>query len=405
MLFCLTLVPPCPAAWLVRANDSRTSDLLQTSAVRPLHRFKNLPWILCEGGNDSVSRSRLGQMRQARLAQPDSLLRLARTPNDALYPQQQALHPANSEADIHLVQAWARRQSAPDVVVAVIDTGIDPYHEDLEANLWQNPAEANGFTGIDDDHNGYIDDISGWNTLHNNNLIEDNGTSHGTAVCGVLGAVGDNELGVAGVCWSVQLMPVRAFSSDVTSMSRVLMAIDYVLNFPQVKIINASWGTYEFSPALQEAVALAYQRGVLVVAAAGYEQVNMSSLPFYPACLPQVVSVAAVDQAGNLAPFSGYGANITLAAPGVSILTTFPFGQYRIDQGTSFAAPMVTGAAALLLAQEPTLRPATLAERLLTTSRKTAGLSSVALKGGLLDVEALLLSSPPNAARHWAAYP
>jgi subtilisin family serine protease len=203
-------------------------------------------------------------------------------------------------------------------------------------------------------------------------------------------------------------MPLRAFGNLTTSDTIVLSALDYAMSFPEVRIINASWGGPDGSmgDALSEAIQEAGRRGILVVAAAGNNAVDLKDQPFYPASYPldNIVSVAAVAPLGGLASFSDYGSTVTLAAPGVNIRMPTVGSSYTYDQGTSFATPIVSGAAALLLARQPYLKPSRLRDWLVQTSRHTPPLAGVRLGGGLLNVQALLVG-PPSRARDWGLYP
>ena len=204
------------------------------------------------------------------------------------------------------------------------------------------------------------------------------------------------------------MMIVKVFGpTGETDSSIILKGLDYAMNFPEVRIINASWGSYKLADKtlMQSAFEAAEQQGILIVAAAGNDPVNLDDKPYFPAAYPldNIISVAAISQTGELAGFSGYGPNVTVAAPGVSIFTTQPNDRYGTDTGTSFAAPIVSGAAALLLAQEPALTPSEVRERIIQTSRHTSSLEGVPLRGGLLNVQSLL-RGPVNSARNWFLY-
>src|SRR6476660_8986306 len=239
-------------------------------------------------------------------------------------------------ADIGAERAWGITTGKKSVVVGVIDTGIDAAHPDLSANMWINPGEncpGCRNDGIDNDHNGYVDDWRGWDFINNdNNPTDDNG--HGTHVAGTVGAVGTNGTGdVAGAVAALRY---------ATAMG--------------VRITNNSWGGTEYSQALYDAIADANAHGDLFVAAAGNDGTNSDTTPTDPADsnLPNIISVGASDSSDHLAYFSNYGqSNVDLAAPGVSIYSTWPGRAYRSESGTSMASPHVAGAAALVLAAHP----------------------------------------------------
>jgi serine protease len=283
---------------------------------------------------------------------PDFRVSLTTTPNDPMFASQWPL--SGSGGRIDASQAWNYGTSS-NIVVAVIDTGIDYKHPDLASNIWTNSREIAG-NGIDDDSNGYRDDVRGWNFVgNNNNPMDDNG--HGTHVAGTIGAVGNNGVGVAGVAWNVKLMPLKFLDSKGSGyLSDAVRAVDYA-RANGAKIINASFGGGGFSAAMQSAIQRFQQAGGVFVAAAGNESANNANTASYPAnyTLPNVVSVAASTQSNTLASFSNYGSNVDIAAPGHNILSTLPGGRYGSLSGTSMAAPHVAGALALLWGQSPAL--------------------------------------------------
>jgi len=281
--------------------------------------------------------------------------------------------PGSPNIDIDGLQAEAITGGDPAVVVAVIDDGVDFSHPDLAAQAWTNPGESGGgreTNGLDDDGNGYIDDVHGWDFCNNDNTVHDFGhDSHGTHVAGTIAASLDGQ-GVVGVAPKVRIMALKFLDDDplmgcgLTSMA--VEAIAYARSFGVV-VLNASWGGYgplaEFQP-LYDAIR---DSGILFVAAAGNEAVDNDNDPFpaYPASfdLPNIVSVAAADRRGRLAAFSNYGhRTVDIAAPGVDILSAlpadpvFPSAGWGYLNGTSMAAPHVTGVAALIASQDPSLR-------------------------------------------------
>ncbi len=260
-------------------------------------------------------------------------------PSDSQYSQEWA------PADINLPAAWSTSTGSRSVVVAVIDSGVDYTDPDLAANIWTNTN-----TGID----GFSGDLHGYNFVANNgNPMDDNG--HGTHVAGIIGAVGNNGQGVAGVNWNVTIMPLKFLDSTGGGYtSDAIRAINYatmerVQYGVNVRVINASWSSGVADPGLSAAIQAAGNAGILFVAAAGNSGTNNDMSPQYPAniSLPNVVSVAASDSNNNLAVFSDYGASsVNLAAPGVSIYSTLPGGRYGFLSGTSMATPEVAGVAA-----------------------------------------------------------
>src|SRR6478735_5477069 len=294
-------------------------------------------------------------------------------------------------ADIGAERAWGVTTGKKSVVMGVIDTGIDASHPDLAANMWINPGEncpGCRNDGIDNDHNGYVDDWRGWDFINNdNNPTDDNG--HGTHVAGTVGAVGNNGTGVTGVNWNVQLMPLKFIGADGTGdVAGAVAALRYATAMG-VRITNNSWGDTAYSQALYDAIADANAHGDLFVAAAGNDGVNSDTTPTYPADfnLPNIISVGASDSTDHLAYFSNYGqSSVDLTAPGVSIYSTWPGKAYKSESGTSMASPHVAGAAALVLAAHPA-----------ATADHPAALAGTSASQGRLDVgNALTCANKPQ---------
>ncbi|MDZ8053857.1 MAG: S8 family serine peptidase [Aulosira sp. ZfuVER01] len=310
------------------------------------------------------------------------------TPNDSSFNSLWGLKKINAPA------TWDYTTGSRSVIVAVIDTGVDITHPDLAANIWTNPGEIAG-NGIDDDNNGYIDDIHGWDFGDNdNNPTDDHSLAgHGTHVAGILGAVGNNNLGVIGVSPNVSIMPTKHFkSSDPDGyLWNILDGIKYAVK-NGAKIINLSFGSSAFNQAQYDAIS--QYANVLFIAAAGNSNRNIDNEPHYPASynLPNIITVAATDENDNLASFpngsaSNYGENsVDLAAPGLNIDSTFPNNQYASWSGTSMAVPYVSGAAALLLATNPNLSVLELRNALLSSVDKVSSLQGKINTGGRLNV-------------------
>jgi subtilisin family serine protease len=299
-------------------------------------------------------------------AEVNPLISICATPNDRLYADQWAL------GKIHAAQAWDTCRGSSEVVVAVLDTGVDYNHPDLRANLWTNTAERDGLRGVDDDDNGYVDDIRGYNFVYgNNDPIDDHG--HGTHCAGIIAAVGNNGTDIAGVCWVARIMPVKILTAAGDGSAADAVPAIYYAVANGADIISGSWGGTETSNALRDAIAYAYDQGVVVVAAAGNAG---SDTPFYPAAYPEVISVAATESNDHCWYLSNYGDWVDIAAPGrdiVSLLATLPgqvarAGTSSTRSGTSMAAPHVSGACALLLAANPLLRCDELSQILTATA-------------------------------------
>jgi subtilisin family serine protease len=272
---------------------------------------------------------------------------------DSLYAMQNTgLAGGKIGADIKAPEAWEIATGSRDIVVAVIDTGIDYFHEDLRANMWVNPREIPG-NGIDDDGNGFIDDVYGYDFVSSDSDPFDD-HFHGTHVSGTIGALGNNGLGVVGVCWQVRLMAVKAFDEHGNGdVAGAVAAIHYAIA-NGARIINASWSASDRSRALADAVAEARDTGVIFVAAAGNSH---TATPFYPAGYDSVIAVASVNNKDEVSPFSNFGPHVDLSAPGEQILSTIPDSKYDTVSGTSMSTPHVSGAAALILSRHPEFTP------------------------------------------------
>ncbi|MGF1538075.1 MAG: S8 family peptidase, partial [Elainellaceae cyanobacterium] len=278
------------------------------------------------------------------------------------------------DADIDAPEAWAV-STGQDVVVGVIDTGIDYTHPDLVENIWTNPGEIPD-NGIDDDGNGYVDDYYGYDFANNDSdPWDDNG--HGTHVAGTIAASGSNQLGSVGVAPNAQVMALKFLDENSSgSTFNAIRAIEYAMVMG-ADLTNNSWGGSGYSQALQDAIAATAYVGQVFVAAAGNAGIDIDSEPEYPASydLDNIISVGASDASDQLASFSNYGAtSVDIAAPGVGIYSTLPGGDYGFLSGSSMATPHVTGVAALVLSAYPNLPPEELKAILLESADLRPGL-------------------------------
>jgi subtilisin family serine protease len=339
----------------------------------------------------------------AKSCSPNFQVHISGTPND---PQLSSLW-GMGENGVNARAAWDISTGSNDVVVAIIDTGVDYRHQDLASNIWTNSAEVPG-NGLDDDHNGYVDDVHGINAAtQSGNPMDDN--DHGTHVAGTIGALGNNDLGVVGVNWRVKIMALKFLNKDGSgAISDAIKAIDYMVLMKQqrgvnIRVANNSWGGGGHSAALESAIGRARAAGIIFVAAAGNESNDNDSSPSYPASyeLDNVVSVAAIDKDGNMASFSNYGAlSVGIGAPGVDIVSTVPGNRYASYSGTSMATPHVSGSLALLLASEPSLGYADAIKRLYESGSDLPGLSGVTSSSRKANVARMLanqtLPLPPK---------
>ena len=303
-------------------------------------------------------------------------------------------------------EAWTITTGSSSVVVAVIDTGVDYTHVDLAANIWINPGEIAG-NGIDDDHNGFVDDVYGYDFVNNDgDPMDDN--SHGTHVSGTIAAMANNGVGVAGVNWSSSIMALKFLDSNGSGyLSDAVRAINYATMMRtqydvNVCVTNNSWGGGGYSTSMYNAIQASNNAGILFVAAAGNSGSNNDFSSQYPAnySCSNVVSVAAITSSGQLASFSSYGATtVDLAAPGVSIYSTVPGNRYASYSGTSMATPHVAGVAALAFALTPDASVAEIRDAILGGTEPSAALSGKTVTGGTLNAYntlQLLDAQPPQ---------
>ncbi|MDC0253653.1 S8 family serine peptidase [Bacteriovoracales bacterium] len=330
------------------------------------------------------------------------------TPNDPKFRDLWGLHNTGRNArgaasvagaDINALKAWEVGKGSRNVKIAVIDTGIDYRHPDLKDQIWVNEAELNGEKGVDDDENGYVDDIHGYDFANNDGDPLD-GNSHGTHCAGTIGATHNNNTGVAGVMADVTLIPVKFLTdSGSGTTENAIRAIDYATKL-NVDIMSNSWGGGGFSEALKEAIANASKEGIVFTAAAGNSGSNNDSRPHYPSNykIKNVISVAASTSDDSLASFSCYGRKtVHIAAPGKNILSTTKSNGYKSLSGTSMATPHVSGAIGLLLAQEGRISHEEMKERLMATSVPIPTLRGKVMAGsGRLDAFNLLTNTRPE---------
>jgi len=334
-------------------------------------------------------------------AEPNYIYKASRLPDDPRYAELWGLD-NEADTDIDASEAWDRQTGNRRVLVAIIDTGVDYMHEDLQANMWRNPGESGAgreTNGADDDGNGFVDDVFGWDFAGNDHDPKDD-NGHGSHVAGTIGAVGNNAKGVVGVNWQSSLMALKFLSAD--GSGNAADAIEAILYATQngARVLNNSWGGGGFSQALRDAIDFANQHQVVFVAAAGNESSDNDRTPSYPASyeVANVLSVAAVDRMGALATFSNFGrTTVDLAAPGVDILSSVPGNAYRSFSGTSMATPHVSGVAALVLAERPDASAREVLVRLAGSVRPVAALETTTWSGGRLDAADALSAAPKVA--------
>ncbi len=398
-----------PGEIIVRLNNIRdraaVERVLSSVNAKMIRRFIriNAMHIKVPKGTAQRAVNIIKRLNGVKYAELNALRYISVTPNDARFPDLWGLNNTGQtggtfDADIDAPEAWNIITGNSKMVVADIDTGLDMTHPDIAANVYTNPGEIAG-NGIDDDGNGYVDDVHGWDFAHNDNDPSDTDAScggHGTHTAGTIGAVGNNGIGVTGVNWNVQIMPLKVFKTFFgffcsASTSDIISAVNYATSMG-VRVSNNSYGST--SPTQAEYDAIQASNSVFV-AAAGNDGKNTDFAPQYPSAynLPNIISVAATDKNDGLAGFSNFGVkSVDLAAPGVNILSTTPNNTYSFFSGTSMATPHVTGAVTLLMAKDPTLTVNEVKWRIL------AGVDPASLPvgtGGRLNINNTLLLPPP----------
>jgi subtilisin family serine protease len=297
-------------------------------------------------------------------------------------------------ADISAPLAWATTTGSENIVVAVLDTGVDYTHEDLMENMWVRPASMDPYH---DRELGTVDDLNGFNAIDSAaDPMDDNG--HGTHCAGIIGAEGENNLGIAGVNWKVQIMPLKFMNAGGSGTTKdAIEAINYVIDRKKagvnVRIISASWGSTQKSKALEDVIRKAYENDILFVAAAGNATTDNDRRPHFPSSynVPNVISVAALDRKDQLATFSNYGAkSVAIAAPGAEILSTWLGNQYEEKSGTSMATPVVSGVAALILAENPRMSVDDLRKRIMASTDPIVALKGKTVTGGRINASKAL---------------
>jgi len=398
-----------PALMMSAKGAAQVNSMLAASGVsKVLREYRNMPGLMhvrASKINVATIKSmvRAGQIEYFEpdyclSVNDDGKIGITATPNDSLYGAMWGLHNNGSngttaDMDIDAPEAWNITSGSSTVVVGVVDTGIDYTHPDLSANMYVNSGEVSG-NNIDDDGNGYTDDVYGYNCVANNgNPYDDH--YHGTHVAGTIGAKGNNSTGVTGVNWNVKLMALKFLNASGAGFtSDAIQCLDYAVTMKNrgvnLRVLNNSWGGVAPSQSLIEAIERTNTAGMLFVAAAGNSALNNDLGANGPgdANVANVISVAALSSSGALAGFSNYGATtVDIGAPGVGILSTVPGNSYGYLNGTSMAAPHVAGVAALMFAQNGTLTPIVVKSRLMNSIMPLSNLNGYMVAPGMVNAQ------------------
>jgi thermitase len=360
---------------------------------------------------DSVVAKELSGSDLVDYVEPNYVYRIDKTPNDPLFTKSWGLKntgqsdirgPGIVGVDVNVEKAWDLTTGSKNTIVAVIDTGVDYTHPDLKDNMWVNEAEAKGKAGVDDDGNGYIDDVYGYNfsgSTPSADPKDDHG--HGTHCAGVIGATGDDGRGLVGVNWNTRIMAVKFLSASGSgSTDGAIKAVEYAVK-NGASVLSNSWGGGGFSQALRDVIESSNKSGSIFVAAAGNNSSSNDQTPTYPASydVANIISIAAIDNSANLARFSNFGKNrVHVAAPGVNVYSTVLNGAYENMSGTSMATPHAAGVIALLRAYDDKLTNLEIKERIITTATKTTKLKNKVKSSGYVNAYNALTNTvaPPD---------
>ena len=411
---------PNMAPALLAMNQNTRAEVLQE--IDPVGHHSKLARLRMPAGNDIMAMANnYLKLPGVLTAEPNWILKKAAVSNDPNYTSGQLWGTYSDDSPTAYggagttntfgsgaEEAWGRDYvGSSQVVVAIIDEGIDISHPDLQQNIWVNPNEVAN-DGIDNDGNGRIDDVNGWDFFSNDKTVYDGGTGdrHGTHVAGTIGAVGGNGIGVAGVAWNVKMISAKFLGPNGGSVTAAIQALDYLTDLKvnrgvNIVAANNSWGGGGYSSALHAAIIRAANAGILFVAAAGNSTLNNDATANYPsnystlvsvpgtpaASYESVIAVASITSTGGLSSFSNYGATqVDIGAPGSSILSTLPGNTYGVYSGTSMATPHVTGAIASYAAAKPTASAAAIRQAILGSAVPTASLAGKTVTGGRLSV-------------------
>jgi subtilisin family serine protease len=359
-------------------------------------------------GDVKIAVAKMNAMPEVEYAEPNYLYEHTSVSNDPFYTDNTLWNMYGDASAVNqnqygsqAAEAWAANHTGSSTVhIGIIDQGFMYSHPDIAANVWTNPYDP--LDGVDNDDNGYIDDIHGWDFKRNDNEVFDGLTDwHGTHVAGIIGAKGGNEIGVAGINWNITLISAKFIGKQSGSLADAVKAIDYLTDLKtrhnlRLPASNNSWGGGPFVQSLADAITRAEEADILFIAAAANSAGDNDATPFYPATYPNtnIISVASINKLGQLSAFSNYGATtVDLGAPGEEVFSTYldkykgkAIASYGFLSGTSMATPHVTGAVALYVSQHPNATGAEIKNAILSSVTPTVSLTGKTLTGGRLNL-------------------
>jgi hypothetical protein len=389
--------------FFVRFNDgvsaARQNEILAAQGLQVIKSFDFIKTLLvgvASSQNAVVKIDALNQLPEVKKAELDVIYAANRVPNDVQYPQQWHYNNVGQtggvvDADIDLPEAWDTFVGSNQTVIAVLDSGVDYNHPDLRPNMWVNPGEIAG-DGIDNDGNGYVDDINGIDTANADSDPMDD-TGHGTHVSGTTAAAGNNSIGVSGVSWNSKIMALKVLGLNGGSTAGIIEAVNYMVTMKtrfgiNIVVSNNSYGGGGFNQAFMDAIQASIDVGIPFVAAAGNSALDNDVFATYPATYPLdgIIAVAASDNRDRNANFTHFGkTTVDLSAPGVDILSTTLGGGYGLNSGTSMASPHVAGVVALLAGYAPNATVSQIKSAILLGADPIAAMDGTTVTGARLN--------------------
>lgn len=403
---------------IILVADSRQSgqDIARENGLEVSHTFRHLAehygnwWGVCtktpenRQSIDTLIKNINSSGRSGVLAERDYIFTLqyeendeGETPNDPKFKELWGMG-SSKQGGIDAELAWGLTKGSESVILASVDTGVNYNHEDLKANMWTNPDEIPG-NGKDDDGNGYVDDIHGIDSTTNTGNPMDQ-HMHGSHTSGTMSGVGNNNIGVAGVCWNVKILAIRFIRRDCREglSTNAMKAFDYLIGLKKkghnIVVTNNSYGGGGFQKSTQDSIQALEDNGIMFVAAAGNNKSNNDSKAFYPANykVPSLISVMSTERGDKVSSFTNYGkTTVHLAAPGTKVLSCNKSNNgYSSISGTSMSSPHVAGAVALIKSAYPDASPALVKEAILVNVDQTSTLADRCITGGRLNIYTVL---------------